>query len=194
MAERQREIPEEDYAISKSAPNRRFRAPALSYRPPRSKKFRPRIGIIGCGGIVPTHLKAYRKARYRVVALTDPLGERAEEKRDQFYPQGPSLPIGRGTSRSNGYRRCRYRHAPGGPPRSGGGSDSVGQACVEPKAIRRRFGCRAPTGCRRSAQRAQAGGQPERAMGAPCQLRSTSHFRWADRRGNECRRSGSLGS
>ncbi len=87
MAERQREIPEEDYAISKSAPNRRFRAPALSYRPPRSKKFRPRIGIIGCGGIVPTHLKAYRKARYRVVALTDPLGERAEEKRDQFYPK-----------------------------------------------------------------------------------------------------------
>lgn len=58
-----------------------------AYRPQRPRRFRPRIGLIGCGGVVETHLEAYRKARYRVVALADPAVDRARQRRDQFYPR-----------------------------------------------------------------------------------------------------------
>ncbi len=59
-------------------------APALPYQPrdPRRKDFR--IGLIGCGGIAEWHLKAYRKAGYRVVALCDIDRQRAEQRRKQF--------------------------------------------------------------------------------------------------------------
>ncbi len=87
MAKRERIAQEDDYAISKPTPERRVRAPALSYKPPRTKAYKPRIGVIGCGGIVATHLAAYRKARYKVVALADPVVERAEQYRDRFYPR-----------------------------------------------------------------------------------------------------------
>jgi len=60
-------------------------ATALDYRPPRPRQYRPHIGVIGCGGIVETHLEAYRKARYRVVAFADPILDRARQRRDQFY-------------------------------------------------------------------------------------------------------------
>ncbi len=85
MAETQTVGHEDDYAISKATPDRRIRAAALSYKPARPKRYRPRIGIIGCGGIIATHMEAYRKARYQVVAFADPIVERAERYRDRFY-------------------------------------------------------------------------------------------------------------
>ncbi len=85
MAKRKRTAREDDYAISKPTPERRVRAPSLPYKPPRTKAYKPRIGVIGCGGIVATHLEAYRKARYQVVAFADPVVERAEQYRDRFY-------------------------------------------------------------------------------------------------------------
>ena len=87
MAKRKRTAREDDYAISKKTPDKAIRAPVLPYRPARPRSYRPRIGVIGCGGIISTHLKAYRKAGYRVVALTDPIRERAEESRRNFYPR-----------------------------------------------------------------------------------------------------------
>ncbi len=87
MAKRAKSPREDDYAISQPAPDRRMRAPALPYKPPRTGAYRPRIGIIGCGGIVATHLEAYRKARYRVVGMTDLVRERAEQLRGRFYPR-----------------------------------------------------------------------------------------------------------
>ena len=78
---------EEDYAISKKTPGKKVRAPLLAYKPPRPQSYKPRIGVIGCGGIVPTHLKAYRKAHYQVVAFADPILSRAKELRDEFYPR-----------------------------------------------------------------------------------------------------------
>jgi predicted dehydrogenase len=44
------------------------------------------IGMIGCGGITTHHLTAYRKAKYRVVALCDIRRSAAEARRDEFYP------------------------------------------------------------------------------------------------------------
>ena len=61
-------------------------APELPYRPRDPRRYRPGIGLIGCGGITTWHLTAYRKAGYEVVALCDADRERAERRREEFYP------------------------------------------------------------------------------------------------------------
>lgn len=61
-------------------------APVLDYRPRDPLREPPAIALIGCGGITHHHLKAYAAAGYRVLALCDLDRERAEEKREQFYP------------------------------------------------------------------------------------------------------------
>lgn len=65
----------------------RVAAPKLPYRPHDPKRFRPGIAIIGCGGITKWHLIAYRNAGYNVVAFCDMVRSRAEERRDEFYPE-----------------------------------------------------------------------------------------------------------
>ena len=65
----------------------RIQAPKLPYRPRDPKGFRPGIALIGCGGITKWHLRAYRSAGYRVVALCDVVLERAKERRDEFFPE-----------------------------------------------------------------------------------------------------------
>jgi predicted dehydrogenase len=62
-------------------------APQLPYQPRDPLEYRPGIALIGCGGIAKWHLTAYRRARYRVVALCDVDGSRAEQRRNEFYPQ-----------------------------------------------------------------------------------------------------------
>jgi predicted dehydrogenase len=64
----------------------RVAAPMLAYRPRDPKRFRPGIALIGCGGITKWHLTAYKNANYNVVALCDVVRARAEERRDEFYP------------------------------------------------------------------------------------------------------------
>jgi predicted dehydrogenase len=75
------------YAVSKELGTKRIRAPQLPYKPARPRQYRPNIGMIGCGGISATHLEAYKKARYRVVAFVDLERPRAEQARDAFYPR-----------------------------------------------------------------------------------------------------------
>ena len=58
----------------------------LDYRPQNPLTYRPRIALIGCGGITHHHLTAYRAAGYNVVALCDVDIARAEARRDAFYP------------------------------------------------------------------------------------------------------------
>jgi predicted dehydrogenase len=65
----------------------RIAAPALPYRPRDPKRYRPGIGLIGCGGITKWHLTAYKAAGYRVLAMCDIAIERARERRDEFYPE-----------------------------------------------------------------------------------------------------------
>ena len=59
---------------------------SLPYRPRDPKRYRPGIGLIGCGGITKWHLTAYKAAGYRVLAMCDIAIERARERRDEFYP------------------------------------------------------------------------------------------------------------
>jgi len=57
-------------------------APELPYEPDAPKTYRSPIGLIGCGGITPHHLDAYRTAGYEVVALCDIDEEKVEERQD----------------------------------------------------------------------------------------------------------------
>jgi len=52
----------------------------FNYQPKDPKKYRPGIGIIGCGGIVFSHIAAYKKAKYRIVALADINEKNLKEK------------------------------------------------------------------------------------------------------------------
>ena len=61
-------------------------APDLPYLPQNPRSYRPNIGLIGCGGITPYHLAAYKRAGYNVVALCDIDTKRAEERREAYYP------------------------------------------------------------------------------------------------------------
>jgi len=61
--------------------------PKLPYLPQDPKKYRPKIGLIGCGGITSYHLQAYKAAEYDIVAMCDINREAAEGRRDEFYPE-----------------------------------------------------------------------------------------------------------
>jgi len=58
----------------------------LEYRPQDPVAYRPRIALIGCGGITHHHLTAYLAAGYDVVTLCDVDIDRAHARRDAFYP------------------------------------------------------------------------------------------------------------
>jgi predicted dehydrogenase len=65
----------------------RIAAPKLPYEPQDPKRYRPTIGLIGCGGISEYHLRAYKQAGYHVAALCDRHAERADARRRAFFPK-----------------------------------------------------------------------------------------------------------
>ncbi|MEM6550756.1 MAG: Gfo/Idh/MocA family oxidoreductase [Planctomycetota bacterium] len=81
-------MPETDYELSGQGPAAAAPAPRLDYRPPTPKTYRPRIGLIGCGGITESHLKAYAKQGWEVAAFCDISEEAAGKRRDAFNPDG----------------------------------------------------------------------------------------------------------
>lgn len=63
-------------------------APPRSAPPlPRPRRYRPKIGLIGCGNIATTHLEAYRADDWDVVALCDARAEAALRQSAAFYPE-----------------------------------------------------------------------------------------------------------
>ena len=60
--------------------------PALPYLPRDPQRYRPQIGLIGCGAITSYHLEAYRAAEYEVAALCDVNLEAAEKRRNEYFP------------------------------------------------------------------------------------------------------------
>lgn len=75
-----------DYGLSPDSRHTAAPAPVLDYQPRDPRGFRPPIGLIGCGGISEHHLKAYRRAGYRVAALCDRDESKALARRREFYP------------------------------------------------------------------------------------------------------------
>jgi predicted dehydrogenase len=61
-------------------------APDLPYRPPAPRSYRPRIGLIGAGGISASHLDAYRTAGWEIAAISNRTISKAEDKAARFAP------------------------------------------------------------------------------------------------------------
>ncbi len=62
-------------------------APELAYRPPLPRTYRPRIALIGAGGISAAHLTAYRLAGFDVAVICNRTLAKAEARRDEFFPE-----------------------------------------------------------------------------------------------------------
>ena len=78
--------PDADTYALKSAALAEVAAPALPYQPPTPRSYRPRIGVIGAGGIVSAHLDAYRTAGWEVAAICNRTRAKAEAKAAEFAP------------------------------------------------------------------------------------------------------------
>ena len=82
---------DETYGVSLEKTARSIAAPDLPYRPRVPRDPGVGIGLIGCGGITQSHLQAYKKAGYRVVALASRSRDRAEARRAEFFPDATVL-------------------------------------------------------------------------------------------------------
>lgn len=78
---------EPNYSLSPAENERRLEAPVLAYLPRDPVRYRPKIGVVGLGGIAATHLTAYRKAGYDVAALCSRSEETARRRREEFFPE-----------------------------------------------------------------------------------------------------------
>lgn len=79
--------PDADTYALKSANVAEIPAPTLPYKPPMPRAYRPRIGVIGTGGIVSAHLDAYRTAGWEVAAICNRTRAKAEAKAAEFAPK-----------------------------------------------------------------------------------------------------------
>jgi predicted dehydrogenase len=80
------DTPDQDAYALKSAAVAAVPAPDLPYLPPMPRALRPRIALIGAGGIAPAHLMAYRDAGYEVAAICNRTLGKAEALKAQFAP------------------------------------------------------------------------------------------------------------
>ena len=76
---------DEKYGIAEIAELEETDAPDLPYRP-QDPESAPPIALIGTGGIAEQHLTAYRNAGYDVIALCNRTLSKAEEYREEYYP------------------------------------------------------------------------------------------------------------
>jgi predicted dehydrogenase len=74
------------YGLPAQGSRERVPAPELPYRPQDPRRYRPKIGLIGVGGISVQHLRAYQTAGYLVAALCARTEGKAREQAQRFYP------------------------------------------------------------------------------------------------------------
>ena len=79
--------PDADSYALRSARLAEVAAPDLPYQPPAPRHYRPRIGVIGAGGIVSAHLDAYRTAGWEVAAICNRTLSKATAKAAEFAPK-----------------------------------------------------------------------------------------------------------
>ena len=80
------EDPDLDAYSLKSARAAEVTAPALSYQPPMPRAYRPRIALVGAGGIAAAHLGAYKSAGFDVAVICNRTLAKATARRDEFFP------------------------------------------------------------------------------------------------------------
>lgn len=76
----------DEYGLSAEKSTKHMDAPHISYLPKKPKVCRPKIGLIGAGGISEYHLRNYRDFGLDIVAIADRTLSKAVERRDEFYP------------------------------------------------------------------------------------------------------------
>jgi predicted dehydrogenase len=81
-----------NYGLSPQVDSTPIPAPDLNYLPPRPRRYRPRIGLIGAGGITEYHLRACRTLGLEVAVICDLDLARARARRDEFYPEAEVCP------------------------------------------------------------------------------------------------------
>lgn len=79
--------PDLDAYALKSEAAQETPAPDLPYRPPLPRSYRPRIALVGAGGISAAHLTAYRAAGFDVAVICNRTRAKAEARRDEFFPE-----------------------------------------------------------------------------------------------------------
>ncbi len=80
------DTPDLDAYSLKSATAAEVPAPDLPYRPPMPKSYRPRIALVGAGGISAAHLEAYSAAGFDVAVICNRTLAKAEARRDAYFP------------------------------------------------------------------------------------------------------------
>lgn len=75
-----------EYGLSKQVKSGHIPAPELPYLPRMPRHYRPKIGLIGAGGVTEYHLRAYQKMGLEVAAICDVDLKRAQTRRDEFFP------------------------------------------------------------------------------------------------------------
>ena len=76
----------DDYALV-AKPAAEATAPDLPYRPPMPRDRGAAIALVGAGGISGAHLEAYARYGLNVVAICSRDLERAQARRDAYFPQ-----------------------------------------------------------------------------------------------------------
>jgi predicted dehydrogenase len=77
---------DDDYGLSPDKEKKTIEPPAVDYLPKKPWSYNPGIGLVGTGGISEFHLKNYRTCGFKVTAIASRTKEKAEAKRDEFYP------------------------------------------------------------------------------------------------------------
>lgn len=79
--------PDLDAYALKTAAVAEVPSPDLPYRPPMATSFRPRIALVGAGGISAAHLDAYRAMGLDVAVIANRTLSKAEARRDEYFPK-----------------------------------------------------------------------------------------------------------
>jgi predicted dehydrogenase len=80
-------LPSQDSYALVAAEAKPIAAPILNYAPPMPRDKSIGIGLIGAGGISFAHLDAYKAHGLNVVAICDRHLDRAEARRDAYFPK-----------------------------------------------------------------------------------------------------------
>ena len=78
---------ESAYGLSHVPDETSILGPEFDYLPTAPTEYRPKIGLIGAGGISEYHLRAYQAMGLEVAAICDLDESRAIARRDAFYPK-----------------------------------------------------------------------------------------------------------
>ncbi len=184
---------DESYGLPPQSSTEEREAPSLPYRPANPARYRPRIGLVGCGGISVQHLRAYRAAGYDVAVLCDRHEERAREAQKSFYPEALVCTDYREVLRRDDVEVVDLVGAPGGPRGPLRSGNRGREAHPQPEAIRHGPRSRGTGGGPRTAGRGKAGREPERALGPPLELDPPGHRFWPARPGIQRTNRGELG-